>query len=240
MEEYFSRFLEMVEELKSSPYVQVLNFELFEAVEPKVITRVEEILRCNLDTSIKDFYQISNGLQLKWIHKKNPEFDSEEHYYREEGFDYLQPIEEYGLEDGCINILPLQVTLFEQNWSDIVWSYEDEGYSVEFCGAIHDRLALMQRLKPLDIFSKSEAMAFLIEEGIGNPKVILVQDHFAEVEDSRITDFRSYLDFILHYRGLIAERRNFYNEYKGHRIPTIRTTLEYWANDQRQDLQFLY
>ena len=69
MEDYFARFLDMVETLESAPYIQVLNFELFEPAKPQDISKIEEMLGCSLDSSMKDFYMVSNGLQLKWIHK---------------------------------------------------------------------------------------------------------------------------------------------------------------------------
>jgi hypothetical protein len=135
MEEYFKRFLEMVEELKMMPHVQVTNFELFDPASTYEITATEESLGFLLDNDIKDFYTISNGLQLKWIHKKNPKFNSDQHRYQKDGFDFIEPLEWYGSEDGCINILPLRMIFLEQNWGDIVWSYRDEGQSIDFCGS---------------------------------------------------------------------------------------------------------
>jgi hypothetical protein len=240
VEEYFARFLEMVEELNSTPYIQVLNFELFKPARPQDISNIEEMLGCPLVNSIKNFYMLSNGLQLKWIHKENPSFDARQHCYKEGGFDYLEPMEWYGPEDGCINILPLQVAFVEQDWDDIVWSYTSEGKSLEFGGSAHNLLELMQRVKPLDIFSKSSGMVFLLEEGVANPKVLLTQDHFAEVGSSRITHFSSYLEFILHHWGLVAERRKFYNEYGGHEMPMVVTPAEYWEGQLRPNLRELY
>lgn len=240
MEEYFARFLDMVEELKSEPYIQVLHFELFEAAKPQDISKIEEMLGCSLDSSIKDFYMVSNGLQLKWIHKQNPRFDSKHHCYREGGFDFLEPLEWYGLEDGCVNILPLQMAFVEQDWGDIVWSYADEEQSIEFGGTTHNLLELMQGMKPLDLFSKSSAMVFLVEEGVANPKVLLAQDHFADVESSRITNFDSYIEFVLHHWGLVEERRKFYCEYGGHHMQMVITPAEYWQERPRPDLRSFY
>jgi|GEM_PF-4659300 len=201
---------------------------------------VEDTLGCSLDPSIKDFYKLSNGLQLKWIHKNTPEYDAIQHHYCEKGFDFLNPLEWYGCEDGCINILPLQLALVEQDWSDFVWSYADERYDIEFGGATHNLLEFRQRIKPLDLFSKSEAMAFLIEKHVSNPKVLPTQDHFAEATHSKITNLSSYLEFVLHHWGLVRERSKFYSVYGGHEQQMVYTPTAHWQERPRPDIEMLY
>ena len=223
MEDYFIQFLEMVEELKSKPYIQILNFELFNGASAYDIAMVEEAIGCELDSSIKEFYQISNGLQLKWIHKNNPSYDPKKHFYEEGCFE--DPLEWYGPEDGCINIESVET--FLEDWDSIVWFDEDEGYTIEFDKVLYDSLDFFKSIKPLDIFSKSQSMVYFARQGISNPKVLLAIDHFADLEYSRTTNFKSYLQFILETWGLVDERDKYYREYRGSSMPMLIDNSEY-------------
>ena len=128
----------------------------------------------------------------------------------------------------------------EQDWGGIVWSYADEGQSIAFGGATHNLLEFMQAMKPLDLFSKSDAMLLLMEARGKDSKVLLAQDHFADVESSRITNFNSYLEFVLHHWGLVGERRKFYSEYGGHQRQMLIAPAAYWKERPRPDLESLY
>lgn len=240
MEEWFNRFLDMVENLKNNPEIVVTNFSIFDPITDLDIDRVEGIAGSKLDPTIKDFFTLSNGLQLKWIHKKNPQYDANSHQPTDSGFDWLQPLEWYGVEDGCINILPLQVSLLDQEWGEIVWSYEDEGQRIEFANQEYDLLLLLQNVKPMDIFSKSSSMAFLLSKSSGNPQILLAQDHFADIESSIVTNFISYLEFLLHHYGMVEKRTDIFSEYGGHNNPLVLMGKEYWEEQDRPHIDGLY
>ncbi len=240
MSDYLIRFENMIRELDSMPCIEILSFNLFDPVDINVVRSIESLLGIALGSLVKDFYTKSNGLQLKWIHQSNPSFDSSKHCFEEGGFDYLQPLEWYESVDGCVNILPLEAIFLEQDWEDVVWFFEDQNSDLVFNNKEFNRLELKQTFKPFDIFSKSETMAFLIEDGIGDLKALLLQDHFAEIEYSRLTNFSSYLEFILHHWGLVDERENFYSEYNGHEMPLLLTPSDYWKDQPCPNLQLLY
>lgn len=240
MEDYFLRFMEIVDELKSLPQIEVISFSVFPPVSADKVSFVEEMIRASLDDSIKEFYKQSNGLQLKWIHKKNPQYDPQKHVFLNQSFDILNPWEDYWPEDGCVNILPLEEVFFRQEWGDIIWSYDDKDIQIKFNDRDYDLFELMRSIRPFDVFSKDSCMAFHLKQGEGNPKALLAQDHYIDIESSRLTDFNSYLEFILIKRGLINARRDFYNEYNGHNMDMVITPKEYWADVDIPDIRRLY
>ena len=109
MEDWFVRLLEMVEELKARADVEVLGFTLCDPITLSEVRVIEERLGAVLPDDIRAFFDISNGMQLKWIHKENPKYDPTKHKPSDAGFDWLAPLDWYAPDDACINMLPLQM-----------------------------------------------------------------------------------------------------------------------------------
>jgi hypothetical protein len=85
-------------------------------------------------------------------------------------------------------------------------------------------------VRPFDVCSTYYAMAFILQPKNGNPPVMLIGDHYIEWDQSRLTDFESYLEMLLATRGIVTARDRIYNEYRGDLKPLLVTKKDYWTN----------
>ncbi len=235
MESYLLRFQKMVEELREHPKVQVTHFHTFPPASDQEIEKVEQALGYSLHSSIREFYQQTNGLQLLWIYTLNEQFDSEVHFERKQPLDFYRQYHDYYPEDGAVMIQPIH-SAFLHDWKEQVYfdfmTHEEEE---EFLDKKYGSLDFHQKLKPFDAFNKYYDMAFFLD-GSSNPPVILGDDHQACYTDSKVTDFSSYLEFILANKGAVSRRKNFYHQFSGHRSPVLKTPTSFFTKDHILDL----
>jgi hypothetical protein len=212
MKNYLARFAMMVEELKRcGDVVALLNYNLFEPVPDASLAEVEDVLGMPLGESIKDFFKLTNGLQLRWILKSSPAFDPEKHRFTPEPFDWLLPWDDYLPDTGLVNVLPLE-EIFLRDWKGFVWFGSEAKRRNRFLGVEYNGLSFKKSIKPFDAFNKFYSMAFFVGDRQSDPKVILGEDHLADFASSRVTNFESYLEFLLATKGIVAERKNFYSD----------------------------
>jgi hypothetical protein len=210
MENYLDRFATMVEELKScSDKLVLLNYNLFEPASVAAVANVESKLGFSLDESVKDFFCLSNGLQLRWILKNDPNYNPETHRFSSEPFDWLDPWRSYLPDTGLINILPLEEIFFNE-WKDYVWSPADAAVPERFLGVEYNGVFFGKNIKPFDAFGKFYSMVFFIGDKNREYKVVMGDDHLADFKNSKVTNFESYLEFLLATRGIVEERKKFY------------------------------
>ncbi len=235
MEDYLVRFGKMVEDLKNHPKIQVSRFHTFPPAGIDQIRKVEQQLGYELHDSIKEFYRQSNGLQLLWIFKHNEQFDKEAHNESTSPMDFDRQYYDYHPEDGAIFIRPIEEA-FLMDWQErIYFDFMKNSENEKFGNREYGLLDFHQRIKPFDCFNKYYDMAFFLD-GTGNPPVILGDDHQACYTDSRITDFASYMEFILANKGLIQRRKDFYAEYAGHQKEKIKTPESYFDKEKILDI----
>lgn len=244
MNTYLSRFNKMVEELREHPKVVVLHYHIFPPATDEQIALVESKLGISLDDSIVSFYKQTNGLQLIWIFKSNEKFDENVHFSSHEPLDFYHQYEDYHTEDGTVMIQPIE-SAFLRDWKDVVYFDDmnkkvsaDHNEEVEFLlektYSIYD---FHQKIQPFDCFSKYSDMAFFLD-GTGNPPVLLGDDHHNVYTDSKVTDFESYMEFIIANKGLGARRTDFYHSYISPK-KKMETPASYWTEDKVIDLDML-
>ncbi len=235
MNTYLARFSKMVEDLQNHPKVQVTHFHLFPPATDKQILFVEEKLGYSLDENIKSFYQQTNGLQLLWIYKTNEQFDESKHISHTQTLDFNRQYFNYYPEDGAVMIRPIE-QVFLSDWKEqIYFDFMSNDNQETFMGNIYGELEFSQKIKPFDSFNKYYDMAFFLD-GSSNPPVILGDDHQACYTDSKVTDFASYLEFILANKGAIYRRKGFYSEYAGHKKNPIETPHSFFTKDKILDI----
>lgn len=241
MNSYLSRFNEMVEGLRKHPKVVVLHYHIFPPATNEQIAQVENKLNITLDQSIVSFYKQTNGLQLIWIFKSNEKFDEATHFPDEKPLDFLRQFEDYYTEDGTVMIQPIE-SAFLKDWKGIVYFDDmnkeilnDNNEEVEhLLGKNYSVYDFHQKIQPFDCFSKYADMAFFLD-GTGNPPVLLGDDHQNVYTDSKVTDFESYMEFIIANKGLGERRTDFYHS---HSTPKeiSKTPISYWTKDNIIDL----
>lgn len=234
----------MVEELREHPKVVVLHYHIFPPATDEQIALVENKLGITLDESITSFYKQSNGLQLIWVFKSNEKFDESIHFPNDEHLDFHRQYEDYHTEDGTVMIQPIE-SAFLRDWKDVVYFDDmnkevpnDRNEEAEFLlGKIYSIYDFHQKIQPFDCFSKYSDMAFFLN-GSGNPAVLLGDDHHNVYTDSKITDFESYMEFIIANKGLGERRSDFYHTYSTQEN-IMQTPASFWTEDKVIDLDVL-
>ncbi|NEO40248.1 MAG: SMI1/KNR4 family protein [Moorea sp. SIOASIH] len=235
---YLERFRAMVDEIESHPLLEVVDFSVNQPASDELLTSVEETLRTSLAEPIRTFYKETNGLRLYWKIKSgltDEELDRLEEVY--DDYDIGLPNEEEDTDDenpfAHINLISIEDCIIKRNWQEkIIFdeiNYNDE--TVEFAGVTYRERDFQRRLKPFDLFSAYSCMAFFFEEGVENPKVLRLSSHYVEWDNSKITDFKSYLEMLLVTRGIVDARGEIYNQYRGDREPQLITGYDYWSEE---------
>lgn len=208
--------LNLVEELKKNEDISVLNNHIFPPVSNGDFSAISDYLGKQLDKDIVDFYKETNGLQIRWIYKNNPRYNPRLHIENELPFTYLDVITEEFYYDGCINILPLNEVFFDIDWNTVFVFDEDAGKSFNFMHEDFDLMDLKKKLRPFDLFARNDCMSFFTGSSIDFLPCVLQQSYYLDFNSSRVTDFTSYLSFVLENNLLVKSRRSKYNEINGH------------------------
>jgi hypothetical protein len=225
MDDVLARYKAMVAELRAQPKIRILADQILPPDEG-AIERVEQVLGHELDPAISAFYRQCGGLQLRWVHVDNPSFNEERDQFVPEVLDWLYELEDYHVTDGSIMLVDVE-DAFLRSWEGFIHFSGQREREEEFAGRTFKDFDL--HVHPFDIFNKYNDMAFFLGTGTPSPPVIMGDDHMACYTDSYVTDFGSYLEFLLYSRGLIAARRAFYSRYRGDREPPKVTPASFFA-----------
>jgi hypothetical protein len=235
MEDYLARFALMVEGLRDCPEeVALLSYNVFAPVAEETVREVEESLGFRLAEPVKSFFRQTNGLQLRWMSKASPRYDPRKHRLSYEPFKSLYPWSGYLTETGLVNILPLE-EIFFGDWHDLVWFDNEESYQITFFGVEYDRLFFKQHVKPFDLFNKEYTMAFFVGDGQADPKVLMGSDHNADFTSTEVTDFESYMEFLIAKKGVVDERLNLYKagwDSAARPKPLLVTHRDFWTDEK--------
>ncbi|BAZ00997.1 hypothetical protein NIES37_49950 [Tolypothrix tenuis PCC 7101] len=235
MKNYVEKFETLVREVESNQFLEVTEFKVNSPISKQKLADIEVAIEKKLDKSIINFYRQMNGLTLNW--RVKPDLANDEQAFekiRDRYDDYYikWPEDETdAIPFAKIDILPLENCLIERNWQEIIIPQPDE--TIEFANVSYQHSDFTKRLKPFDVFSDYSCMSFILENDNDNPKVLLLSDYYIEWEESRITDFESYLEMLLVTRGIVESRSRIYGEYEGHKKPLFRTPEAYWIEHQQ-------
>ncbi|MBZ9715910.1 SMI1/KNR4 family protein [Deinococcus multiflagellatus] len=214
--DYRQAFADLAAELRAHPQFTVERFELGEALSEADIRGLEAETGYELTDDLRAFYGQMNGLRLKWF--LNPELTEEERqafFLEFPDMDVENSSDEYA--SAAIHILPLKEVL-TRDWADEIY-YEPE---MGFHGQALSVEEFHQSMRPFDMFSDYRAciLAFTQKK---DPTVFLLDDHHGVWDESKGTDVRSYLNFILATKGQSDARKRWLSEYQGY---TQRVSFE--------------
>lgn len=230
MASYVERFKALAAEVEAHPYLKLYKFKVNPPATEKAFAEVEKKLKAPLSKSIRDFYAEADGLELQWGLKKRlseEELDKISDKYD----DYTPPDDEEPNERenpfARINLLPIVQSIVRRKWT--ILTAGDDEITFEFQKQTYNRKEFGRRLRPFDVYSTYDCMAFVLEEGVGDPKVLRLSDHYVEWDGSRITDFQSYIEMLLATRGIVEARDDVYGEYRGDLKRQLLTGADYWT-----------
>lgn len=250
--EYLQGFEEMVLALKKHPDLVLLNYHRGEPATPYQIEQLQE----NFPMLSKDmiaFYEVCNGLQLRWIHKKNSQYEDDYHTEMQAPEDFFYALQNYQPEDGIIMILPIEQ--LNTDWDGRIYFDHSDNYKKDFIFHQYGGLYFDQHIKPFDAFSMYNDMALFtgfdsvnFSEKFTKTQyetylstylcpIIMGDDHQACYTDSLITDFASYMEFLLYCKGIRQARAAFYSKYEGHTKTPLITPKAYFEAMPQVDLR---
>lgn len=231
---YLERFNKLVAELKAHPKVEVLTYHTFQPVRVQEIEKIEQQIGFKLDETIKQFYSETNGLQLRWILMSNEDFDAAVHVFSEVILAWDCAMVDYRPEDGCIMILPIE-SIFEANFDHIKPSIAEV---ISIADTTYTLPDFYKKIKPFDQFSYYCDMAFFVDKD-NQQRVLMGDEQHLCYTDSHLTNFESYLEFLLATKGVCQKRKQFYGHYQGYKLPLVKTLGDYWTAQNSVDLDTL-
>ncbi|MCH2044447.1 MAG: pentapeptide repeat-containing protein [Saprospiraceae bacterium] len=237
MKNYLQRFKKMVSVLHAHPKVQLLHFNTFPPCSEETFEAIEQKCGQALDSNLKAFYRETNGLQLTWILKTNDCYQPQQHRYNQEPLVWDFATQEFRSEDACIMILPI-----EQVFSSLDYPSSNTGANnpeLDFLGYNFSFNQFYSNLYVFDAFSKFCDMA-LFRDTQHKRWLVLMGDEGGECyTDSRLTDFDSYIEFLLAYKGYCQKRKQFYGLYQGHEEAILSTSSTFWKGQDTLDIDTL-
>jgi hypothetical protein len=148
---YRTRFEKMVEQLRAHPDIALLNFHMAGPVSEATLASVEKKLTVPLEPAIAAFYRQCDGLSLRWISKRHPDYDPERMRFSSQLLSWQDVVATDGKEDGCVCILPFEQALVEMNWNDRLFFDDDSDEDqVEFAGKSYGAATFNRAVRPFD------------------------------------------------------------------------------------------
>lgn len=158
-----------------------------------------------LTERVRAWYNLCNGVQLVWIRKDNPAFDSDKHTFSPRPLPWLYLWQDDYPYDGAIVLLPFEMT-FLGNWENKVWFQQEATYKTTYRGQKLSMLTFKQHIHPFDVFSKYYAVSFFTFDKSRPDTLLLGQDYGADYTSSKQLDLEAYLNLIIDTQGDIQAR----------------------------------
>ncbi|GAA5438251.1 hypothetical protein Daqu01_03396 [Deinococcus aquaticus] len=207
--DYRALFTRMVDELRRQSLFVIERFTLAEPLSMSDIQALERETGYELTDDLRAFYAQMNGLDLKWfLDPAISDADRASFHLEYPDMDVENSSDEYA--SAAIRILPLRDVL-TRDWGEEVYYEPDMG----FHGQSLSTEDFQASMRPFDLFSDYRASILAFREK-KDPAVFLLDDHHAVWDESRGTDVRSYLNFLLATKGQSDARKRWLFEYGGY------------------------
>ncbi len=228
---YIEAFNNLAKELARHSNIELLGYHTFAPLTERELEALEAKYNCQFDEAIRRFYSQTNGLQLRWMFKNNPAYHTDKYppFHRSiapVGWDYTE--ESFEKEDGCVLLLPLENVLRNVVSPNV---YQDD---IVLESTIYSTVDFHACIRPFDKFSYYCNMAFFFRKG-QSPLVLLGDEAGTCFEDSRWTNFATYLDFVLASKAFGRRRKEFFGIPEGYKQTPIQKLppkiQQYWSLD---------
>ena len=230
---WLERFKQLEKEIIRHPLLEIIESHYNPPISEAKVSLVEEQLGFEITESMRTFFLEVNGLQLSWGFKQNiptsdiksiiNQYDDYRLYLGEEKDNLKSPI-------GCINLLSLENCMLD-NHRELFFDDSAEGdWDVEFINQTYQGNSLGQKLRPWDLFSEYECISFFINKEEKKIPIILLGDYYIVWNSSRLIDFNTYLDVVLHTKGVIEARNKILSKYRGDKESLITFDIKALKN----------
>jgi hypothetical protein len=225
MTDYIAQFKALAKDLEEYSFLEIVEFTIQPPASVTQLKAVETRLGASLAKPIRDFYKQANGLKLHWRIRPSLDLDATEKL-RKKSSDYDIVIAEYiGNPFAIVNLIPIHESIVHR-WKELVLGNPQE--LIDFGGVTYTNKDFRKLLKPFDVMNRELCMAYLVNKGDGNPPVILLSNGYTEWNDSRITDFESYMEMLLATRGIVEAREKIFSSERGDLEAPLIAGESYW------------
>lgn len=199
--------------------IEVLTASFNPPAQDADLESAERILGATLHPEIREFFKAHNGLCIRWIHRSNPVFDPQLHVRDDSKIPFpydLHHRPDPQDPDGCILILPLQ-DIFFREWTAYpvdsqyeaaaVWEAWSEDLPDGFTHASATlSAALPEQVRWIDFYHRYEGVAMVLEEGVADPRVFLLEDDRYNFDAAKSTTCSAYLRSLAFHAGSTRAR----------------------------------
>lgn len=209
-----------MEAVKVHPLLSVEQESIGDPAPPDMIERLEMMTSLTLPLDIKEFYLAANGLAFSYRLRQDLE-EATRRSVQENGeqldFDYSGIL-------GGMRLLPIQESLLDLHWKPPTTA-QDTATRMEFNGTELSLAELGARTKLFDRYepvNDAEAGAFITDPDPDQWKVLMLDQYLADWQNSRLTDFRTYILAMCATRFTIPSRKRIFGKYRGDQEPLLR------------------
>jgi hypothetical protein len=184
-------FEQTLDALQVHPKIEVFDAILRPPASPADIAAAEEALKRPLPDDVREFYLAHDGVFLAWGLR---------------GRTYPEPLEafawpDYGTPPGVINLLPIR-QVFSPEWvadGTINWTADDHRviYGVDQDDDDENEDDDRLRAVVVDFFSKFHHADLVFGPADRPAWTLIADDHGAELMESNLSSFATYLDVVL-------------------------------------------
>ncbi len=209
-----------IEEIRSHSFITIDNVVFQPPIEPERIAVIEELAEINIPENIKQFYLAANGLTCIWRIKEGLDeaaLEKIREAEEEPGYDYTKPL-------GAIRLMSLQDTLVGNYWQPPAANDAGAKNAFPFGEEEYTYASFGKMLKPFDRFyvdNEVQCMAYVIQPGATEFKVMMLDDYYADWQNSRVSDFETYIKLMCATRFTIPSRQRIYGKYRGDKEPLL-------------------
>lgn len=202
-EDYFFRTIsDMETRLKNDVDIELLTFHIFPPVKESYL---ETLKKYQLPDEFISFYRYTNGLQVRWISKKDESYNPKIHKWKYGPFFDPEKIDVstayYDYYDGVINILPLE-TMFKNSWKGTTWQDWNKDYTIKINGKELNSYEFLFSLRPFNLFSETNTINLVLHKDSElNSKLMQSEDKFADFQSSKFLTFTSYINHLFINNG---------------------------------------
>ncbi|MFN8393770.1 MAG: pentapeptide repeat-containing protein [Bacteroidia bacterium] len=207
--DYLLRFDAMVKALRESTVAVVLDYHTFSPLRDADIAEVETKIGFHLPEALRAFYQQTNGLQLRWIRKDNPQYDPERDRPQSTPLFWdWQPANE-DREDGLVFLLPLERLMDDGGAAEAAVSQPHHPrFAIRYLDQKINSIDFQKRLRIFDRFSVQRSAILML----GDPAISSL--HLGQLGQvstgaSCIVDVGTYLEFLIARLGWVGKRKEF-------------------------------
>ena len=211
-----------MERLRQHPYITIDQWSIEPPATLEIIDTFEMISGIGLPGDVKDFYLAANGITCIWRIRQDLDTGILEKIKEEgeqAGYDYAKPL-------GALRILPVQDMLMDKYWKPPVQEDSAGNTAFSFGDQEYTRAAFAKKIKPFDLYhieNDAECMAFIIQSTPVESRfdVMMLDDYFADWQNSRTTDFDTYIRAMCSTHFTIPSRKRLFGKYRGDKEPVL-------------------